>query len=58
VIQNSLFLNNKADNYAAIHGDVSKIKVKNTTVAFNKITESGMIAIEGLSPSEIIIENV
>ena len=58
MIQNSLFLNNNADKYAALYGDVSKIKVKNTKVAFNKITDSGMIGIKGLSPSEIIIENV
>jgi hypothetical protein len=44
--------------YAALYGFQSKIKVKNTRVAFNKITEYGIIAQEGLSPSEIIIENV
>jgi hypothetical protein len=58
LIQNSLFLNNNAYQYAAIHGDVSKIKIKNTKVAFNKISDSGIIGIEGLSPSEIIIDNV
>jgi len=41
-----------------MYADLSKIKVKNTKIAFNKVSDYGIIGHEGLSPSEIIIENV
>jgi hypothetical protein len=58
IVLNSQFLNNNVSKNAAIHGDLSKIIVRNTKIAFNKITDYGMIGHLGQSPSEIIIENV
>ncbi len=44
--------------HAGIYGFQSKLKIKNTIVAFNKIIDKGIIAQEGQLASEIIIENV